>query len=89
MPTSAVDPLAQQGACHARLHTAAIGPPTRAALFTSRNPSMVGVGNVIGAATDFEGCGSVIPKSDATVARILRNRGNSTPMFGMGHITPA
>ena len=49
---------------------------------------MVGVGNVIGAATDFEGCGSVIPKSDATVARILRNRGNSTPMFGMGHITP-
>lgn len=89
VPTETFDRLARNGARFSRMHTTAICSPTRAALLTGRNHSAVGVGNVIDAATDFEGYNSVIPKSAASVARMLRDAGYSTAMFGKGHITPS
>jgi arylsulfatase A-like enzyme len=74
---------------YSRMHTTAICSPTRASLLTGRNHSAVGMGNVTDAATDFEGYTSVIPKSAATVARVLRDAGYATAMFGKSHITPS
>jgi arylsulfatase len=88
IPTPTLDALAKSGLRYNQFHTAAICSPTRAALLTGRNPHAVGVGNVVNLASGFPGYNSVIPKSAATVAAVLRSNGFNTAMFGKGHITP-
>lgn len=88
IPTPALDALARQGVRYNQFNTSALCSPTRAALLTGRNPQAVGMGNVTNNPTAYPGYTSIIPKSAATVASVLRDGGYSTAMFGKGHITP-
>ena len=87
--TPTLDRLARTGLRYNMMHTTGICSPTRAALLTGRNHTAVGIGNVVDAATGYEGYSSVMPKSAATVARVLRDAGYSTAMFGKSHLVPA
>jgi arylsulfatase A-like enzyme len=87
--TPTLDRLASNGVRYNMMHTVGICSPTRAALLTGRNHTAVAMGNVTDAATGYEGYTSVIPKSAATVARVLRDAGYSTAMFGKSHMIPS
>lgn len=87
--TPTLDRLARTGVRYNMMHTTGICSPTRAALLTGRNHSAVGIGNVVDAATAYEGYNSVMPKSAASVARVLRDAGYSTAMFGKSHTIPS
>ncbi|MBI5278825.1 MAG: arylsulfatase [Burkholderiales bacterium] len=86
--TSHLDSLAAGGTRFTQFHTTAMCSPTRAALLTGRNPHRVGMGRVTARPSYYDGYTSVIPKSAATIAEVLRANGYSTAMFGKGHITP-
>lgn len=86
--TPTFDALAREGLRYNNFTTTGICSPTRAALLTGRNHNTVNIGNVTDAAASGDGYTSVIPKSAATVARILADSGYATAMFGKGHITP-
>lgn len=88
VPTPNFTRLAQRGLTYNRFHVSAICSATRAALLTGRNPHAVGNGTVNNLATGFPGYDSFIPQSAATVARVLRDNGYSTAMFGKNHNTP-
>ena len=88
IPTPVLDTLAARGLRFTQFHTAAVCSPTRASLLTGRNPHNVNMGGLANRATAFDGYTSVIPKSAATVAEILRRNGYTTGMFGKGHVTP-
>lgn len=88
IPTPTLDALAREGLRYNRFHTTAICSPTRASLLTGRDPQAVEMGYVSNWATGYDGHSSVIPKSAGTVARILRDSGYNTAMFGKAHVTP-
>ncbi|QZP07643.1 arylsulfatase [Caenibius sp. WL] len=88
VPTPTFDALAQQGLRYSRFNTAALCSPTRASLLTGRMPHNVNMGNVANVPTGYDGYTSVIPKSAATVAEVLKKAGYNTAMLGKGHITP-
>jgi arylsulfatase len=88
VPTPTFDTLAREGLRYNQFHTTAICSPTRAALLTGRNPHNVAMGNATNVATGYRGYTSVIPKSAGTIARVLKDAGYGTAMFGKGHITP-
>jgi arylsulfatase len=88
VPTPALDALAKQGLRYNQFHTTALCSPTRAALLTGRNHHSVGMGAICEIATGYPGYSSVIPRSAATVAEILRLNGYNTAMFGKNHLTP-
>ncbi len=87
--TPTLDRLARDGVRYNTMHTTGICSPTRAALLTGRNHTAVGMGNVTDAATGYEGYTSIIPKSAGSVARVLRDAGYSTAMFGKSHGVPS
>lgn len=86
--TPYLDSLAAGGARFNQFHTTAMCSPTRAALLTGRNPHRVNMGRVTARPSYYDGYTSVIPKSAATIADVLRGGGYCTAMFGKGHITP-
>jgi arylsulfatase len=88
VPTPAFDGLAKQGLRYNAFHTTALCSPTRAALLTGRNHHSVGTGIITEMATGFEGYTSVIPKSAATLAEVLRQNGYNTSAWGKWHNTP-
>ena len=88
VPRPTLDRLAAEGLRYNRFHTTAICSPTRAALLTGRNQHAVRTGNVVDMATPFPGYWSNIPRSAASVARILRDNGYNTAMFGKEHNVP-
>ncbi|WP_372859806.1 arylsulfatase [Sphingobium lactosutens] len=88
VPTPTFDSLAEAGIRYNQFNTTALCSPTRAALLTGRNPHAVGMGNVTNLSTAYPGYTSIIPRSAATVAEVLKDGGYSTAMFGKGHITP-
>jgi arylsulfatase A-like enzyme len=88
VPTPTFDSLASDGVRYTNMTTTGICSPTRAALLTGRNHNAVNMGPVTNGATGFRGYTSDIPKSAATGARLLKDAGYSTAMFGKGHITP-
>ncbi len=88
VPTPTLDRLAQQGLRYNAFHTTALCSPTRAALLTGRNHHSVGTGTITELATGFEGYTSVIPKSTATIAELLRQHGYNTSAWGKWHNTP-
>ncbi len=87
-PTPNLDRLAQHGLLYNRFHTTAICSPTRAALLTGRNHHAVGLGTLVDIPTPYPGYTARIPPTAATVARILRDNGFSTAMFGKDHNIP-
>jgi len=88
VPTPNLDKLAAQGLVYNRFHVTAMCSPTRAALLTGRNHHAVGHGTVVDLSTGFPGYLSVIPRSAATVAEVLRGNGYSTAFFGKHHNVP-
>ena len=86
--TPALDALARSGLRYNNFHTAALCSPTRAALLTGRNHHAVGSGRITELANGYDGYNSIIPKSAATVAEVLRLNGYATAMFGKHHNTP-
>lgn len=88
VPTPTLDGLARTGLRYTRFHNAAMCSPTRAALLTGRNHHAVGFGAISDVAVDQEGYTSVMPRSAATIARVLRDNGYDTAFFGKNHNTP-
>ncbi|MBD2411948.1 sulfatase-like hydrolase/transferase [Nostoc calcicola FACHB-3891] len=80
--------LAERGLRYNQFHTTALCSPTRAALLTGRNHHSVNTGVVEELATGYPGYTTVLPKSAATVAEILRQNGYNTAAFGKWHNTP-
>ena len=88
VPTPNLDRLAQRGLLYNQFHTTALCSPTRAALLTGRNHHAVGLGTLVDIPTPYPGYTAHIPPTAATVARILRDNGFSTAMFGKDHNIP-
>ncbi len=88
VPTPTLSALAKEGLRYNQFHTTALCSPTRAALLTGRNHHSVHFGAIAEIAIGFPGYDSVIPKSKATVAEILKGNGYNTAWFGKNHITP-
>jgi len=88
IPTPNLDRLAANGLRYNRFHTTAICSPTRASLLTGRNHHAVGAGTLSDFASPYPGYTSRIPRSAATIARILRDNGYNTAMIGKDHNVP-
>jgi arylsulfatase len=88
IPTPTLDRLAASGLRYNEFHTTAICSPTRAALLTGRNHHAVGTGMLADLPSPYPGYTGAIPRSAATVARVLRDNGYNTAMFGKTHNVP-
>lgn len=88
IPTPNLDKLAGEGLRFNRFHTTAICGPSRAALLTGRNHHDAGNGFLMEWATGFPNYSTMIPKSTATMAEVLRDNGYTTWWFGKNHNTP-
>lgn len=80
--------LRDTGITYNAFHTTAMCSPTRAALLTGRNHHRVGSGIIAEFASDFDGYVGEIPRSAATMARVLTDYGYDTAAFGKWHNTP-
>ena len=86
--TPAMDRLAADGIRFNRFHVTALCSPSRAALLTGRNHHRVGMGFLSDIPVGFPGYSTRIPKSAATLARVLRDGGYNTFAVGKWHLTP-
>ena len=86
--TPHLDALAAGGAAFNRFHVTALCSPTRACFFTGRNHHAVGMGFLADIPLGFPGYHSRLPKSAATLPRLLRDAGYSTLAVGKWHLTP-
>jgi arylsulfatase len=87
--TPTLDRLAAQGLLFNRFHTTAMCSSTRAALLTGRNHHAVATAAVTDMTSGYPGYSSILPKSAATLAEVLRQNGYNTAMFGKHHNIPA
>jgi arylsulfatase len=88
IPTPNLDRLAARGLKYNNFHVDAICSSTRAALLTGRNHHAVATASVVELTSGFPGYSGLLPKSAATVARAVRDRGYSTAFFGKHHNVP-
>jgi len=88
VPTPELDEIAAQGVRFSRFHTVGVCSPTRAALLTGRNHHRVGMGSLVELNSPYPGYTGRIPESAATMARVLRDNGYNTAMFGKDHNVP-
>jgi arylsulfatase len=86
--TPTFDRLAQTGLRYNSFHMNALCSPTRAALLTGRNNHQVGFGSIAEWSAPYPGYSTVIPKSAATIAEVLKENGYSTSAYGKWHNTP-
>lgn len=86
--TPSLSRVAARGIAYNRFHNTAICSPTRASLLTGRNHHAVSSGQITELASGFPGYTGKIPKSAATVARVLSDYGYDTAAFGKWHNTP-
>jgi len=87
--TPTLSKLADEGISYNAFHTTSICSPTRAALLTGRNHQRVGSGTIAERAVDWDGYTGVIPRTSATLAKVLGAYGYKTAAFGKWHNTPA
>ncbi len=87
--TPTLDRIANRGISYNRFHTTALCSPTRAALITGRNHHRVGNGVITEMAMDWDGYIGTIPRTSATLPRVLGEYGYVTSAFGKWHNTPA
>jgi arylsulfatase len=87
--TPTLSKLADGGISYNAFHTTSICSPTRAALLTGRNHQRVGSGTIAERAVDWDGYTGVIPRTSATLAKVLGYYGYKTAAFGKWHNTPA
>lgn len=88
IPTPNLDDLAENGLRYNQFHTTGICSPTRASLLTGRNHHAVGLGSLADLASPYPGYTAHTPPSAASIARILRDNGYNTAMFGKDHNIP-
>ncbi len=81
--------IANEGISYNAFHTTSICSPTRAALLTGRNHQRVGSGTIAERAVDWDGYTGVIPRTSATLAKVLGAYGYKTAALGKWHNTPA
>ncbi|MCX7620823.1 MAG: arylsulfatase [Acidimicrobiales bacterium] len=86
--TPAIDNLAAEGLRYNRFHVTALCSPTRAALLTGRNHHAVGMGFLTDIPLGFPGYTGRIPKSAATLPRVLKDQGYNTFAVGKWHLAP-
>ena len=86
--TPNMDRLAAGGLRYNRFHVTALCSPTRASLLTGRNHHAVGMGFLVDLPIAYKGYNSRLPKSAATLPRVLRDAGYSTMAVGKWHMTP-
>ncbi len=87
--TPTLSRLANDGICYNAFHTTSICSPTRAALLTGRNHQRVGSGTIAERAVNWDGYTGRIPRTSATMAKVLGAYGYKTAAFGKWHNTPA
>jgi len=85
VPTPTLDALALHGLRYNAFHTTAMCSPSRAALLTGRNAHAVGHGIVVDVPSGYPGYSGIIPHDTVSIARVLRDNGYSTAMFGKHH----
>ncbi len=86
--TPRIDEVAGGGLRYQRFHVTAVCSSTRAALLTGRNHHAVGMGVTEEAALGFPGYTGRIPRSAATMARLLKDTGYNTMAVGKWHLGP-
>src|SRR5579862_7243995 len=86
--TPAMDRLAARGLRYNRFHVTALCSPSRASLLTGRNHHAVGMGFLSDIPLRHHGYTSRIPRSAATLPRILRDSGYATIAIGKWHLAP-
>ena len=88
IPTPTFDKLAANGLRYNRFHTTALCSPSRAAMITGRNHHSTATGIVMEMGTGYPGYNTLMPRSTATVARVLQGNGYNTSWFGKNHNVP-
>src|SRR5690554_3256261 len=88
VPRPTLDRLAEQGLRYNRFHVESICSPARAALLTGRNPHAVATGTAVELATPYPGQWMTMPRSAASIARVLRDNGYNIAMIGKEHNVP-
>jgi arylsulfatase A-like enzyme len=86
--TPNIDRLAAGGLRYQRFHVTSVCSSTRACLLTGRNHHAVGIGMTEESALGFPGYTGRIPRSAATLARVLRDAGYNTMAVGKWHLAP-
>lgn len=86
--TPNLDRLAGNGLRYNRFHVTALCTPTRAAFLTGRNHHAVGMGFLADIPLAYPGYTARLPRSAATLPRLLRDAGYSTLAVGKWHLTP-
>ncbi len=87
--TPTLSRIAKIGISYNRFHSTAMCSPTRSALLTGRNHTVIGNGQICELANDWDGFSGTIPKTSASVAEVLKDYGYNTSAFGKWHNTPA
>ncbi|MGN6427463.1 MAG: arylsulfatase [Leifsonia sp.] len=87
--TPTLERIRNNGVGYNRFHTTAMCSPTRASLLTGRNHHRVGYGQIAELANDWDGYSGRIPKTSATLAKVLGEYGYATAAWGKWHNTPA
>ncbi|MAT52591.1 MAG: arylsulfatase [Porticoccaceae bacterium] len=80
--TPRLDRLADSGLRFSNFHATPLCSPTRASLLTGRNPHAVGMGSHANTPTGYPGYNARIPRSAASIGRILRDQGYATYALG-------
>ena len=88
VPMPVLDQLAREGPRFNQFHTTALCSPSRAALLTGRNHHSAHMGAISEISNGFPGYDSMIPRSTATIAEVLKQNGYNTAMFGKAHVIP-
>ena len=78
----------RMGLTYTGFHVTALCSPTRAAMLTGRNHHRVGMGSIAEFPGPFPGYTGAVPRSCASLPRILRENGYVTGGFGKWHLTP-
>src|SRR3978361_852488 len=89
IPTPALDRIAKAGLRYTEFNSTALCSPTRAALITGRNHHSTGFGVITELSTGYPGYDSIIGADNATIGRVLKDKGYSTSWLGKNHNTPA
>ena len=86
--TPNIDRLAKGGLRYSNFHTTSLCSPSRACLLTGDNHHSNHLGVITEAATGYPGYDGRMPRSQATIAEILKQNGYSTSYIGKWHQTP-
>lgn len=86
--TPVFDKLAANGLRYNNFHTTALCSPSRAALITGRNHHSTSTGIVMEMGTGYPGYNTLMPKTTATIGRVLQGNGYNTAWFGKNHNVP-